>query len=190
MKAGNGQHFEQSFNAQAAVEVDSRLIVGNRASQAPNDKQELVPTVSSIPAEAGKVGTVLTDNGFYSEKAVTQVEQTADGEPTGTIVYAPLDKTSHHRTVTDLEKKAEPEMPAAGASASEVMRHRLKTKSGKALYKLRQQTVEPVFGIIKSALGFRQFLLRGLNKVSLEWELVCLAYNFRRLHTLKVAKSN
>src|SRR6185369_11406953 len=100
------------------------------------------------------------------------------------IVYAPLDKTSHHRTVTDLEKKAEPEMPAAGASASEVMRQRLKTASGKALYKLRQQTVEPVFGIIKSALGFRQFLLRGVNKVSLEWELVCLAYNFRRLHTL------
>ena len=64
------------------------------------------------------------------------------------------------------------------------MRRRLKTESGKAIYKLRQQTVEPVFGIIKSAMGFRQFLLRGLEKVSLEWELVCLAYNFRRLHTL------
>ena len=77
MKAGNGQHFEQCFNAQAAVEVDSRLIVGDRVSQAPNDKQELVPTVAAIPAEAGKVGAVLTDNGFYSEKAVQQIEQTA-----------------------------------------------------------------------------------------------------------------
>jgi hypothetical protein len=66
----------------------------------------------------------------------------------------------------------------------EVMRHRLKTGSGKALCKWRQQTVEPVFGIIKSVLGFRQFLLRGAQKVSLEWTLVCLAYNFRRLHTL------
>jgi transposase len=184
MKAGNGQHFEQSFNAQAAVEVDSRLIVGERVSQAPNDKQELVPTVASIPAEAGKPGVVLADNGFFSEKAVQQIEQTAQGEPTGTIIYAPLDKTSHHRTVADLEKKAEPEPPPAGASVSEVMRSRLKTVSGKALYKLRQQTVEPVFGIIKSAMGFRQFLLRGVNKVTLEWELVCLAYNFRRLHTL------
>lgn len=185
MKAGNGQHFEQSFNAQAAVEVESRLIVGERVSQAPNDKQELGPTVASIPAEAGKVGAVLTDNGFYSEKAVEQIEQNASGEPTGTIVYAPLDKTSHHRTVADLEKKTEPEPPLAGASVSEVMRHRLKTGPGKALYKLRQQTVEPVFGIIKSVLGFRQFLLRGVDKVSLEWELVCLAYNFRRLHTLR-----
>ena len=119
-----------------------------------------------------------------SESAVSQIEQTATGEPSGTRVYAPLDKTSHHRTVADLEKQAESEPPPAGASVSEVMRHRLKTGSGKALYKLRQQTVEPVFGIIKSALGFRQFLLRGLNKASLEWELVCLAYHFRRLHTL------
>jgi hypothetical protein len=189
MKAGNGQHFEQSFNAQAAVEVESRLIVGERASQAPNDKQQLVPTVASIPAEVGTVGAVLTDNGFFSEEAVKQIEQKADGEPTGTIVYAPLEKTSHHRTVADLEKKTDPEPPSAEASVSEVMRQRLKTESGKALYKLRQQTVEPVFGIIKSAMGFRQFLLRGLTKVSLEWELVCLAYNFRRLHTLKAAKS-
>ena len=168
------------------MEVDSRLIVGDRVSQAPNDKQELVPTVAAIPEEAGTIGAVLTDNGFFSEKAVQQIEQNGTGEPTGTIVYAPLDKTSHHRTVADLEKKPEPEAPAAGASVSEVMRQRLKTGSGKALYKLRQQTVEPVFGIIKSALGFRQFLLRGVNKATLEWELVCLAYNFRRLHTLTV----
>jgi transposase len=185
MKAGNGQHFEQSFNAQAAVEVDSRLIVGERVSPAPNDKQELVPTVAAIPEAAGKVGAVLTDNGFFSEQAVAAIEQKSAGEPTGTIVYAPLDKTSHHRTVADLEKKPEPEAPPAGASVSEVMRQRMKPGSGKALYKLRQQTVEPVFGIIKSVIGFRQFLLRGLDKVSLEWELVCLAYNFRRLHTLR-----
>lgn len=184
MKAGSGEHFEQSYNAQAAVEVASRLIVGQRVSQAPNDKQELVPTVGAVPGAVGSVAVVLSDNGFFSEAAVQQIEQTATGTPSGRRVYAPLDKTSHHRSVADLEQKPEPETPAAGASVSEVMRHRLKTPFGKALYKLRQQTVEPVFGIIKSALGFRQFLLRGLAKASLEWELVCLAYNFRRLHTL------
>jgi hypothetical protein len=184
MKAGNGEHFEQAYNAQAAVEVDSRLIVGERVSSSPNDKQELVPTVRSIPSEAGTVAAVLTDSGFFSEPAVKQIEQTPEGTPTDTTVYAPLDKTSHHRCVADLEKKPEPEPPPEGASVSEVMRQRLKTKAGKALYKLRQQTVEPVFGIIKSVLGFRQFRLRGAQKVSLEWTLVCLAYNFRRLHVL------
>lgn len=184
MKAGNGEHFEQAYNAQAAVEVESRLITGQRVSVAANDKQELVATVAAIPAQAGTVAAVLADSGFFSEAAVQQIEQTPVGGPSGTTVYAALEKTSHHRSVSDLEKKAEPEPPAAGASVAEVMRHRLKTGSGKALYKLRQQTVEPVFGIIKSVLGFRQFLLRGLAKVSLEWELVCLAYNVRRLHAL------
>lgn len=184
MKAGSGQHFEQSYNAQAAVEVDSRLIVGQRVSQAPNDKQELGPTVAAISPVVGTVAAVLADSGFFSEAAVRQMEQTPEGTPSGTRVYAPLDKTSHHRSVADLEPKPEPAAPAPGASVSEVMRHRLKTKAGRALYKLRQQTVEPVFGILKAALGFRQFLLRGITKVSLEWELVCLAYNFRRLHAL------
>jgi transposase len=184
MKAGSGEHFEQAYNAQAAVEVDSRLIVGQRVTPSPNDKQELVPTVAAIPPEAGSVAAVLTDSGFFSEAAVKQIEQTPEGTPTGTTVYAPQDKTSHHRSVADLEQKPEPEAPPEGASLSEVMRHRLKTGSGKALYKLRQQTVEPVFGIIKSVLRFRQFLLRGVQKVSLEWTLVCLAYNLRRLHRL------
>jgi hypothetical protein len=184
MKAGSGQHFEQSYNAQAAVAEDSRLIVGQRVSQAPNDKQELGPTVTAISPAVGTVAAVLADSGFFSEAAVRQMEQTPAGTPSGTTVYAPLDKTRHHRSVADLEPKPEPAAPAPGASVSEVMRHRLKTRAGRALYKLRQQTVEPVFGILKAAMGFRQFLLRGITKVSLEWELVCLAYNFRRLHTL------
>ena len=184
MKAGSGQHFEQSYNAQAAVEVDSRLIVGQRVSTAPNDKQELVPTLSAIPAEAGPVAVALVDSGFFSEAAVRHVEQNETGAPTGTTVYAAVDKTGHHRSVADLEKKPEPVPPAADASVTEVMRHRLKTTAGKALYKLRQQTVEPVFGILKSVLGFRQFRLRGREKVALEWTLVCLAYNLKRLHRL------
>lgn len=185
MKAGNGNHFEQSYNAQAAVEVESRLIVGERVSQSPNDKQELVPTLATIPAEAGAVAAALVDSGFFSEKAVLQMEQVEVGTATGTVVYAAVEKTGHHRSVADLEKRPEPEPPAPEASVKERMRHRLKTTAGKTLYKLRQQTVEPVFGIIKSVLGFRQFRLRGRAKVSLEWTLVCLAYNLKRLHRLQ-----
>jgi len=79
MKAGSGQHFEQSYNAQAAVEVDSRLIVGQRVSQAPNDKQELVPTVAAIAPAVGSPAVVLSDSGFFSEAAVQAIEQTPEG---------------------------------------------------------------------------------------------------------------
>src|SRR5664279_1624289 len=184
MKAGNGQHFEQSYNAQAVVEVESRLIVGQRVSQAVNDKQELVPSVAAIGRPVASVAAVLADSGFYSATAVQAVERTGEGQPTGTTVYAALERKDHHRTVSDLEQKPQPEVPGPEASIDEVMRYRLRSAAGRAKYKLRQQTVEPVFGIIKSVLGFRQFLLRGLAKVQLEWQLVCLAYNLKRLHRL------
>ncbi len=184
MKSGSGQHFEQSYNAQAAVEVESRLIVGQRVSQAPNDKQELVPTVAAIAPAVGPVQAVLVDNGFYSEAAVQQVEQGAGAGTPGPTVYAAVEKTSHHRTVADLELRTDPAPLPPAASTKAVMRQRLQTQAGRALYKLRQQTVEPVFGIIKSVLGFRQFRLRGQAKVALEWTLVCLAYNLKPLHRL------
>jgi hypothetical protein len=180
MKCGNGERFEQAYNAQASVETESRLIVGARVSDQPNDKEQLAPNVVAIPTAAvGAVGAVLADNGFYSERAVTTVEQS--GGPT---VYAAVEKSSHHRTVADLEQHAEPPAPEAGASVGAVMAHRLRTQGGRALYKLRQQTVEPVFGIVKEVMGFRRFLMRGLEKVQGEWTLVCLAYNLKRLHRL------
>lgn len=180
MKAGNGGHFEQAYNAQASVETESRLIVGARVSDQPNDKEQLAPNVAAIPtAVVGALSAVLTDNGFYSERAVTSIEQ-----PGGPTVYAAVEKSSHHRTVADLEQRVEPSPPGAGASVSAVMAHRLRTEMGRTLYKLRQQTVEPVFGIIKEVMGFRRFLLRGLEKVQMEWTLVCLAYNLKRLHRL------
>jgi transposase len=183
MKAGNGSHFEQAYNAQAAVETDSRLIVAARVTDAPNDKEQLVPTVHAVPpALRPAVHAVLADNGFYSAAAVTAVE--ADGGPT---VYAALDKSDHHRRLADLERRPDPPPPPAEAAPSAHMRYRLQTQAGRALYRLRQQTVEPVFGIIKAVLGFRRFSLRGLAAVELEWTLVCLAYNLRRLHRLQVA---
>src|SRR6266568_2096633 len=185
MKAGNGQHFEQAYNAQAAVD-QAMLIVGERVSVAANDKQELAPTVAAIsPVVAEEVKAVLVDSGFYSEAAVAAVEQTPEGAPTGVTVYAAVEKHSHHKTVADLLPQPEPAALGPEASAKEVMAHRLKTQTGKALYKLRKQTVEPVFGIIKEVMGFRRFLLRGRAKVGLEWTLVCVSYNLKRMFTLK-----
>src|SRR6266705_1698568 len=185
MKAGNGQHFEQAYNAQAAVD-EQMLIVGQRVSVAPNDKEELVPTVAAIsPVVAPEVKAVLVDSGFYSEAAVATVEQKPEGQPTGVAVYAAVEKQCHHKTVADLLPQPEPVAPGPEASAKEVMAHRLKTETGKALYKLRKQTVEPVFGIIKEVMGFRRFLLRGRAKVRLEWTLVCVSYNLKRMFTIK-----
>ena len=184
MKTGSG--FQQSYNAQAAVEIASRLIVGQRVTDAPNDKEQLVPTLASIPAVLGKPDLALIDSGYYSEAAVAAVEAPGtDGLP-ATQVIAAVGRTGHHRSVTDLEKQDDPPPPGPEATAREQMIHRTSTKEGKALYKPRKETVEPVFGIIKSAMGFRQFLLRGKEKVSLEWSLVTLAYNMRRLHGLRM----
>jgi hypothetical protein len=185
MKAGNGQHFEQSYNAQAAVD-ERMLIVGQRVSVAPNDKEELAPTVAAISSVVAQdVKAVLVDSGFYSEAAVAAVEQTPEGAPTGIKVYAAVEKHSHHKTVADLLPQPEPAAPGPQASAKEVMAHRLRTETGKGLYKLRKQTVEPVFGIIKEVMGFRRFLLRGRAKVELEWTLVCVSYNLKRMFALK-----
>jgi transposase len=185
MKAGSGNHFEQAFNAQAAVD-EAMLIVGERVSDAPNDKQELVASVAAIsPVVADEVRAVLVDSGFYSAAAVAAVEQKPDGTASGVTVYAAVEKHSHHKTVADLLPQPEPTVPGPGATAKELMAHRLKTALGQALYRLRKQTVEPVFGIIKEVMGFRRFLLRGREKVSLEWTLVCVSYNLKRLFTLK-----
>jgi transposase/peptidoglycan hydrolase-like protein with peptidoglycan-binding domain len=181
MKAGNGKHFEQAYNAQAAVDAEgSQLILGARVTATPNDKEQLPATVASVDPSVRQASAVLADSGFYSEAAVRDVE--ADQ---ATTVYAAMDRQSHHRSVADLEAKAPPAPPPAGAAMGEIMRYRLKTPAGQRLYRLRKQTVEPVFGIIKQAMGFRRFSLRGLANVSTEWVLVCLSYNLKRLFNLK-----
>jgi len=185
MKAGNGKHFEQAYNAQAAVD-QAMLIVGERVSVAANDKQELAPTVAAIsPVVGAEVKAILADSGFYSEAAVEAVEAKPEGTSPGVTVYAAVEKLSHHKTVADLLGQPEPPAPGPEATAKEIMAHRLKTEVGKALYKFRKQTVEPVFGIIKEVMGFRRFTLRGREKVSLEWTLVCVSYNLKRMFTLK-----
>ena len=184
MPAGGPGRFEQAYNAQAAVEVNSRLIVGQRVTQATNDQEQLVPTVRAIMPAVGGVKEVLVDSGFVSEAAIRQLERNEQDQPTGTTVLAAVNRERHGRTVAQLERRADPTAPPAQAPWLERMAYRTATAAGRARYRLRQQTVEPVFGILKEALGFRRFLLRGLENVSLEWTLVTLAYNFKRLHTL------
>jgi len=90
----------------------------------------------------------------------------------GPVVYCAIERQSHHRTVEDLEMKPAPEALSAAASVKETLAHRLKTEEGHRNYKKRKETIEPAFGIIKSVLGFRQFLMRSLEKVNIEWDLV------------------
>jgi len=191
MKAGNGKHFEQSYNAQAAVDTDgSMLILGGYVTQHANDKQELEPIVDSVSKEAREVDTVCCDSGFYSEEAVEAVERRdEEGNRKGPEVYSAVERVHHGRKVEDMQKKEPMDNPSEDMSAKEKMKMKLKTEEGKRIYKKRKETVEPVFGIIKSVMGFRQFMLRGLNKVNTEWALVRTAYNFKRLYNLLNGKS-
>jgi hypothetical protein len=141
----------------------------------PESNQAISPVVK------GEGQAVLTDSGFYSEAAVQAVEQKSDETPSGLTVYAAVEKQSHHKSVAELLPQPEPPKLPENASAKEKRAHRLKTQAGKALYKLRKQTVEPVFGIIKEVMGFRRFLLRGRETVALEWLLGCVSYNLKRL---------
>jgi hypothetical protein len=151
MKAGNGNHFEQSYNAQAAVDTEgSMLIVGGYVTQNANDKKELGLTVGSVDEEVREINTVSADTGFYSEGAVAAVEGTNEkGEREGPEVFCAVEKGHHGKTVDDLTGKGPKGRPAANLSAKEKMARKLKTKRGKEIYKKRKETVEPVFGIIK-----------------------------------------
>jgi hypothetical protein len=175
--AGGG--FEQCYNAQAAVAADSLLVVATAVVQAPNDKQQLEPMlgkIAELPAALGKVGELLADNGYFSEGNVNACAA-AGIEP----VIA-MGRETHHPSLG--ERFAEDPPAPENPTPVEAMRHRLQTKEGKKLYALRKQTPEPVFGIIKSVIGFRQFMLRGLDKVRGEWSLVTMAWNMKRMFAL------
>lgn len=178
MKAGNGGHFEQCYNAQAAVETQSMLIVSNHLSDRPNDKLELLPSLDAAAANGFTIDGVLADTGYYSEA-------NADGcQERGIEPYLAVGKQSHGIALeTILGTAQEPDL-SEDASAKERMAHKLKSPKGAKLYGLRKQTVEPVFGIIKQCMRFRQFLMRGKENVAGEWNLVCTAYNLKRSFNL------
>jgi hypothetical protein len=180
MKNSTNKGFDQHYNVQVAVDQDSRLIVGNTVSNQTNDQEEALPTVDAIPAEVGKPKAAALDNGYWSPPNVEGL--TARGvEP-----YIATGRDSHHLSWQQRFAQ-EPEPPPQDASPIIKMAYKLKTDIGKQIYGLRKSTVEPVIGIIKETLGFRQFSLRGMVAVAGEWCLVCLAYNLKRWHVVRSA---
>jgi len=177
MKNSTNKGFDQHYNVQVAVEQDCRLIVANTLSNHTNDTGEALPTVDAIPAMVGKPRAAALDNGYWRPANVEGL--TVRGiEP-----YIATGRDSHHQSWQERFAQ-EPEPPAQEASLIVKMAYKLKTDIGKRIYGLRKSTVEPVIGIIKETLGFRQFSLRGLWAVAGEWCLVCLAYNLKRLHVM------
>jgi transposase len=176
--AGGG--FDQAYNAQAGVDAATMLVVATGLTQAPNDKEQVEPMLARLQAQAEVLGAIeclIADSGFCSQKNIEACEA-ADIDP-----LIALAREAHHPGWR--ERHSEPAPLPDDATPMQAMAHRLKTKAGRALYALRKQTVEPVFGIIKSVMGFRQFSLRGLKKVSGEWTLVCLAWNLKRMAVLR-----
>ena len=177
MKNSNNDGFDQHYNVQAAVDQDSRLIVGNTVSNHPNDTGEAIPTLDAIPAEVGKPKAAALDNGYFSPTNIEELETR------GIDPYIATGQDHHYQSWQERFAQ-QPEPPAEDASPIVKMAYKLKTDIGKIIYGLRKCTVEPVIGIIKETLGFRQFSLRGLVGVAGEWCLVCLAYNLKRMHVL------
>jgi transposase len=178
--AGGG--FEQAYNAQAAVDIDTMLIVAQHVSQNPNDKQEVEPALDNLDAVAavvGKAEALIADNGYFSADNVEACHE-HEVEP-----YLAAGRDAHYPSLA--QRLRAPLPVAEDASAVERMKHRLRTPEGREVYATRKCTVEPTFGIIKSVLGFRQFLLRGLPAVRHEWTLVCIGWNIKRLHRLQIA---
>jgi len=173
--------FVQGYNAQAAVDVDSMLVVATTLTQHTNDKQQVEPMLSELRVlqdNFGKPETLLADNGYFSN---TNIQACVKQKITPLIA---LGREAHH---LPLEQRLTPDAPEPETTDPLVkMAWKLQTQSGRALYGKRKSTVEPVFGIIKQVLGFRQFSLRGLDAVTGEWKLVTMAFNLKRMHVLAV----
>ncbi len=154
----SGGGFEQAYNVQAGVDTETMLIVTTHVTQAPNDKKELEPALTNLkqlPKKIGIVTDILVDNGVFSEDNVILCEENKVSS------YIAVNREKHHPSIMD--RFEEPPPLHDKVNTLDTLKHRLKTQSGKAVYESRKSTIEPVFGIIKSVLGLRQFLLRGLD---------------------------
>jgi hypothetical protein len=179
----SGGGFEQSYNAQAGVDVDSHIIVTEHVTQACNDKQELEPTLQDLKEleeaapELGEVKKILCDAGYYSEENLKAAEE-AGKEP-----YIPAGREKHNEQLETRIDGAGP-VPEEGAGVVERTSHKMKTESGRKEYGKRKGVSEPVFGIIKKVMGCCSFLTRGFKNVQKEWTLICIGYNLKRLFKL------
>ena len=177
MKNSTDKGFNQHYNAQIAVEQECLLIVGTSLSNHPNDQAEVVPTVDTIPAALGTPEAAALDQGYFSAANVTTLEGM------GIEPYIATGREPHQLNWEAYFADA-PTPPSSDTSPKEQMAYKLRTEVGRAIYRLRKCTVEPVIGIIKEVLGFRQFSLRGIAGAAGEWVLVCLACNLKRLHVV------
>jgi len=177
MKNSTNDGFDQHYNVQVAVDQESLLIMAHALSNHPNDKQEALPTLKAISPELGQPDAVALDNGYFSEANIQGCENL------GIRPYIATGREPHHLDWHTFFQQ-HPEPPADQASAIVKMAYKLQTKIGHAIYRLRKCTVEPIIGIIKEILGFRQFSLRGRLAAAGEWALVCLAFNLKRMHIL------
>ena len=175
MKNSTNQGVDQHYNAQAAVDQDSLLIVAHTLSNRPNDYGKAIPALNAIPEVLGRPKAAALDNGFFTADNISQMEQR------GIKPYIATGREPHHRNWQAYFAE-QPQPPPADASLRVKMAYKLQTDIGKAIYALRKATVEPVIGIIKEGLGFRQFSLRGQAAASGEWCLACLAFDLKRLH--------
>ncbi len=177
MKNSTNEGFDQHYNVQAAVDQDSLLIVASCLSNHPNDQREVEPTLEALSPQLGQPKAAALDNGYFSSRNV-QALATRGIEP-----YIATGREPHYKSWSSFFDE-QPEPVLETASLKEKMAYQLRTDIGQAIYRLRKCTVEPVIGIIKEVLGFRQFSLRGLTAAAGEWCLVCLAFNLKRLHIL------
>lgn len=181
MRKSKREAYRQAYNAQAVVDASgSQLILGKRISQCASDRNELVADIAAIPAALGQPEKVLADSGYANGEEVESLTER------GIEVLVATGTEGHRRTHDFRPTKAVVPPKEPKADWLKAMAAKLESAEGRALYRLRQQTVEPVFGIIKAVLGFTQFSLRGRDKVAGEWDLVALAYNCKRLHKLKL----
>ena len=179
MRKNKQSEYRQSYNTQAVVDAHgSQLVLGSRVSVCASDRNELVADVDSMPAELGAAARVLADSGYATGSEVTELQDR------GLDVLVAV-RGEDRRRAHDFRPET-PEKPTQEPKAAWIrsMRAKLDSDAGRASYRLRKQTVEPVFGIVKEAMGFRRFLLRGLDQVEGEWALVTLAYNCKRLNNM------
>ena len=162
--------FRQAYNAQAAVDAGAQIIIAAVVTQESNDKQQIVPMLTEIRRNVGRLPDNLSaDTGYCSEGNLAVLSE----QPLGVFVATEKSRHGSKEPTRSIDPKKAPHTAA--------MQERLKTPEGKAQYRLRKQTVEPVFGQIKEARGFRRFLLRGLGQVQAEWNLVCTCHNVLKL---------
>ena len=177
MKNSTHRGVDRHYNAQVATDQDTLLIVSHALSNPPNDPGELEPTLEAIPVGLDIPSAAALDNGYFSAANIERLQVR------GIDPYMATGRDPHHRSWREYFAE-NPAPPPDDASPTVKMAYQLQTEIGKAVYRLRKCTVEPVIGIIKEILGFRQFSLRGLSAAAGEWGLVCLAFDLKRLHTL------